>query len=329
MLKQLAIRQKMQNKKIQTIKKSEDFVFDNKVSGVPDAVVKKQMQLEMRLRHCNSNLSKSSSEVEESLAKIVRENISVDNNKRLKTGSRQTDNIRKQIEKSLSAEIGSAKATNIANQFVKDLTETNLKKASEKFVKNFEESSKRFSGLKIEAFERKKDGINYPKYDKEALIKRMIVTGQIAPKIPVKMAEDLSDVKESTELTSSLSRHMRLRSMRDMAIRQMRRNVRSLSSQVKSMIDINNADNGIAFNEIGVEHARFAQERLAEIRGILNTGENMISKNNGNVATGSDLNIDALLQRGRSSMVQVSIRSRGLHRHLIKQRESEQERVRC
>ena len=132
--------------------------------------------------------------------------------------------------------------------------------------------------------------------------------------------------QENSECPKIVAKHLKLMSIRDATLRQIRRNARDMRIKVNLMIEINNADNGIAFNQMGLENARFAKEHLNNVMHLVNAGEASLSRSS---PKANDLNIDALLLKGRASMMQVSHRSSSLHRHLIRQREREQERVRC
>ncbi|MGD9638016.1 MAG: hypothetical protein AB7U85_03030 [Alphaproteobacteria bacterium] len=312
----------MQNRRVQITTTNKDFVFDNKVSGeTTDSLIKKNEMLELKLRNSRKSIEMAELEIKDAVFSVVKNSASSDHDRRTTSAQERTILIKKQMEASLAQELGDSKARSITNKFIQDAQDRDFKRAAENLVRNIEESSKKFPNLKISAFERHAPEA---KHDKSAIIKQMMLNNQ-KTNVQVTDSRNLDSIG-SNDLGKSVTKYTKLLDIRDTTIRQMRRNARDLRSCLSKMININNADNGIAFDNVGLNDARFANEKLDTINAILNISENMTSQSS---SRGSELNIDALLQKGRATMVQATTRSRGLCRHLIKQREREQERVRC
>lgn len=311
----------MQNQRTQTIPQNRDFVFDNKVAGNVDALTTQHEQLKNNLKHYNKHLTISSSELQEALVKVIAQHIPA--NRGVRLTAQNVEVFKARIEAGLTEELGAVKAKNLTQQLIKDVSEKGVVRASENLVKNFELAGQKSLDVKtIRAFTGTKKTSEASKYDKNALIQQMMLNKPRSNSANNKQF----NAREDLSFRKAAAHHAELISARNSTIKQMRRTARTLRQHVSHLLEINYADNGIAFNKMGLEIARTTQCNLGLVLDILNTSEGLAT--NTAVQKGN-LNIDTLLQRGQASMMQARNRSLGLQRHLVRQREREMERVRC
>lgn len=301
--------------KKQVTQKNQDFVFDNTANGKNvDEILKEQNFEEKKFNDLNKSLELSRLEMQTNFLKIVQEN----NDKKIISNRERAEKIRQAIEVDLIQELGVQKAKALSKQFLEDVRQSNVKKASENLVKNVENAGKKFSGVQINTFQSKR--VSSLKYDKDARLKQMLLSGKIAKK---SISDASLKIQKTSNTSKLLSEHLKLVNKKNAVIRQMRRNARYLKFRIARMVEISNANNGIAFDKLGMESAVFAKDKINYIMSLLGNDENSSVSS----LKAGDLNLDALLQKGRANMMQARSKINGLSKHLIRQR-GRDERVR-
>lgn len=242
-----------------------------------------------------------------------------------------TDNlvhdVVKQSKRHSGRKLGSfSKAQTKVSSRVRSSTRSKLRSESKSHDKKIEKRETR-------TVEKKKDKRKSREFKvgvKEAALVAAVMSQTKDNTKATQRVEEVREAARSNEppeirLEKLAGKHVRMSSIHDSAVRDLRRTARRLRTMTQTIQKIHNAENGIEMNEVGESIARTMNTDLSTLLHYARVGESMVGTQS---ADKQAMQIDALLMRGRATMMRATHKTKTMRRSLHHHLEQETQRQR-